>query len=372
MRVLYVLDRGILGGIQRHTQCLADCLKDICDIAVCIVGELGPLGMQMRADRITVYALNCRNGHDPRLFWRFEQVVQEFRPDIIHGQVLPAFCRLWVRFRHSDCPVVMSLHTPAARRRTFLGRLVGIVFGCKVMYYLPVSQATWDGFRRLHPEAKGEVFYNPIRVDGEASCHDGAIGVLGRLAKQKDWGSFVETVKRVVSKVGRAADVKGGPSFKDVVLKVRQIEAWGVGVSEEEAVAMFGDDARHIKWQGTQNNGREWIRKMGLFVLTSLHEEMPTVVLECFAEKTPICGFIPKGGMREVLSYSTGALREVFIEERDCDKLAEIVLKVLNDDDLRQRIIEDGWHIVSNYFDAEKNCRDRLMEIYSRLVDNSL
>ena len=353
MRVLYVLDRGILGGIQRHTQCLANCLKDVCDVAVCIVGDRGPLYDQMLADGVCVYALDCRNGHDWKLFGRFERILKEFKPDIIHAQVLPAFCRLWLRLRHPEIPIIVSLHTPAPSRRTTLDCLLGFVFGCKVAYYLPVSQATWDGFRRLHPEAKGEVFYNPVKIWNRE-----------RGPESRKLSNFV------VGMVGRNADQKDWPSFRDVVSKVEGIESWGVGVTLEEAREMFGDDARSVQWKGPQKNGREWIGRMGLFILTSKWEEMPTVVLECFAERTPICGFIPRGGMREILSYSTGALKEVFIEERDCDKLADIVLKILNNDDLRRRIVEDGWQIVSNHFDVERSCRGRLMEIYSMMLTN--
>jgi hypothetical protein len=48
--------------------------------------------------------------------------------------------------------------------------------------------------------------------------------------------------------------------------------------------------------------------------------------------------------------------------------LAAIALKLLKDDDLRQRVIEDGWRIVTNHFDAVKNCRGQLLEIYRRFL----
>jgi glycosyltransferase involved in cell wall biosynthesis len=172
---------------------------------------------------------------------------------------------------------------------------------------------------------------------------------------------------KVIGMVGRNAEVKDWPSFCSLALKLPQVEAWGVGVTAEEAKEL-GDDASYVQWKGFQPNGRELISKLDLFVLTSKHEQLPTVVLECFVNKTPICGFIPRGGMSDILSFSNGALREVFIEERDTDKLAAIVLKILNDDELRKRIVEDGWQIVTNHFDAVKNCRGQLLEIYRRFA----
>ena len=131
----------------------------------------------------------------------------------------------------------------------------------------------------------------------------------------------------------------------------------------------FGDLARCIQWKGPQPNGRSWISKMDVFVLTSKHEEMPTVVLEAFAERTAICGFIPEGGMEEILSYSTGPLKEVFIKDRDTNRLAEIVLSLVNDEAKRNAVIEDGWQILQNHFDADRLVKGRLVEVYRMVIN---
>ena len=111
-------------------------------------------------------------------------------------------------------------------------------------------------------------------------------------------------------------------------------------------------------------DGREAIAKMDLFVMTSKHEELPTTVLECFALGTPVCGFIPVGGMSDILKLSGGPLREVFIAERSCERLSDIVMDLLAHPEKRQALIEDGRRILEDHFDAEKNCRDRLMGVY--------
>ncbi|MBQ4385138.1 MAG: glycosyltransferase family 4 protein [Kiritimatiellae bacterium] len=177
----------------------------------------------------------------------------------------------------------------------------------------------------------------------------------------------MKVCNKVIGMVGRGDPAKGWSDLAVVAQRAR-LRCLGVGVTEDEAISKFGDSARAIEWEGPQPNGREWIRKMDLFVLTSKHEEMPTVVLECFAEKTPICGFIPEGGMNEILSFSNGPLKEVFIKERDTSRLAEIVISLMNDEARRKAIVEDGWQILVNHFDAEKNCKGQLMDIYRRVV----
>ena len=182
----------------------------------------------------------------------------------------------------------------------------------------------------------------------------------------------MEVCNKIIGMVGRSADVKDWPAFnqtaESAARRTPSVSFWGVGVSQSEAEAKFGDAAKVVDWQGPQPNGREWIRKMDVFVLTSKHEEMPTVVLEAFAERTAICGFIPVGGMGEILEYSQGPLKDVFIQERDTERLAEIVISLLKDEAKRKAVIEDGWQILVNHFDAEKTCKGQLMDIYRRLL----
>jgi len=351
MRILYIIDRGILGGIQRHVQCLANCLCKEHEVAICIVGDLGPLGEQLQNEGLRLFALHGRNGHDFAILPRFEKMIREFRPDVIHGHVMPILGSFWLRFFHREIPFVISLHTcPSKPNPMSPAYLLGPLLR-KPDYLLPVSRSTWEACLRWHPKSVGEVFYNPVIVDetdvarkAVEACH--VVGMVGRGDPAKGWAEFSKIAGTFV---GRA-------------------EVWGVGVSEAEAQAMLGATADRVKWMGLRQNGREWIAKMDLFLMTSRHEEMPTVVLECFAERTPICGFVPDGGTSEILEYSNGPLREAFIEERDCKKLAEIAHRILDDADFRNALIEDGWRVVNEKFNAMRNCRGRLIDIYENVV----
>ena len=118
-----------------------------------------------------------------------------------------------------------------------------------------------------------------------------------------------------------------------------------------------------------------WGRRYGCRLLgsglTTCQQQLPTTVLECFLMRTAICGFIPAGGFSDILALSNGALREVFIEDRDCKKLAEVVMRVLNDSDLRRRLVEDGWQIVTQHFAAEKIVPEQLVPIYRKVCGHA-
>ena len=343
MKVLMLGEWGH-GGIQSHVRCLLKVLKSIQadsrDFSVYCIGE----------DESYVGA---KNGHDIRKFFQIRKVMKNFKPDVVHIQKFSFMMCVYLKF-FTRCPRIFSIHTPSRGKENFKTKIQHwLLSPC---YYLPVSIQTWKGFCLYHPNARGEVFYNPLNInlrvrDLKSNCitRSPIVGLVGRYAEEKDWLSFA----KVTSIISQQMD---------------SVEFWGIGVTKEEARVKLGELASHIDWKGFQKNGREWIGMMDIFILTSIREELPTVVLEAFAERTAICGFIPEGGMEEILSHSTGPLKEVFIKERNISRLVEIVQELIHNESKRCAVIEDGWQIVTKFFDADKNCRSDLIDIYRRVV----
>ena len=321
MKILYISDRQD-GGILRHVKCLRECLPQEVDTY-----EIGHGGDEVFAGH---------NGHDLRELVQIRRVIKNFRPDIIHFHIPVLLMALYVRL-FTDIPIVRSWHTPTTGKEGLKRKFMRWLFG-KRCYYLPVSKQTWMGLRKWAPSLMGEVFFNPLnlanyhletskdRCDGEKPV----VGMVGRNADQKDWPSFHKVEAIVKAKMPNVDFVNGG----------------------EKAPC----------------NGLAEIKRMDVFVMTSKHEELPTTLLECFAMKTAVCGFIPMGGVGDILAFSKGPLREVFIKERDTSRLAEIVMSVLNDADKRSAIIEDGWQILVNNFDAQENCKGQLMDVYRECI----
>lgn len=349
MKVLYIVNEALMGGLQRHVLCLMQSLRGVADTAVVFNVESDASVIRMFEDEgLRVYRLKGRSGHDWRIVGRFCRVLEDFRPDVIHAHVMPILVMVALRFGlKGRASVIESLHMPTGRG-SFLGRIIDCVRGRLVDYWLPVSGATWEGFQRWHPEARGEVFFNPIRL----GIGDQGLGI-GELNNQ----TIRQSSNFVVGMVGRNVDEKDWSAFHRVekMVKVK-------GVGERWNVEFLNAGEKGVC------NGQEAIAKMDLFVMTSKSEELPTTMLECFALGTPICGFIPAGGVREVLDFSAGSVREAFIEGRDCGKLADLVVELLGDVDRRRRIAEDGRRIVEEHFDAVKNCRGPLMDIYRKVT----
>ena len=350
MKVLYVINTGLVGGLQRHVLCLMETLKGIAETAVVINTEIEPQVVDMFvAKGLKVYRLNGKSGHDWRIVKRFRKVLQAFRPDIIHAHGLPIFCLFYLCIFHRNIPVFHSLHTPPQKpswRNWFMWKLLE----WRVLYWLPVSSSTWERFQKLHPKVKGEVFFNPVRIVNRGYEGRGGFNRVEHVDHVERGGgksmSCVEHVDglrgngfkgrhAVVGMVGRNADQKDWPSFH----KVERL------VKERMPDLMFlnaGED--------TVCDGRAAIAQMDLFIMTSKHEQLPTTVLECFALGTPICGFLPDGGTKDILAFSNGAVRDAFINGRDCSELARLVEALILDGARRRNMAEDGWNILVNHF----------------------
>ena len=574
LRVLYVINTGLLGGLQAHVKCLMQSLADVAETAVVINTEIDPKVVSLFEDAgLKLYRLRGTSGHDWRVVGRFKKVLEDFKPDVVHAHGLPFLVAVWMWWQRLvsattrgrvgyGVPVIHSLHTLPQKPKG-IGRLEWFVLDRLVDYYLPVSTFTRENFTKYHPRARGEVFFNPLRlsdfpprnraIEQSEQSNNFTVGMVGRNADVKDWPSFHKVEEIVKEKLwagvggerstAQFVNLEPGDTFDRIEQYLRQrisetfenrtlgisasigskrnanelakhlaagespeahkFAAKNIGALFERGVVGFShldkkalptqrwitrfvrvvssfdfagerflatltlkaesSDGRlyaveaveikqDVKLRSTPRgamskdlnsapilnltsqlrkriayyvgdvnrthpaflgrsepfsiarvadmisektigahpplfasvssprlsflnagekevcNGREAIDKMDLFVMTSKHEQLPTTVLECFAIGTPICGFIPVGGTTDILGFSKGPVREAFIAERSCEKLADIVLDLMAHPEKRQALAEDGRQILENHFDAEKNCCGRLMEIYREHV----
>lgn len=103
------------------------------------------------------------SGHDWREWFQIRRVIKRFKPDVTHFHTNPLFMELYVKlfFRGR---VVCSIHTPSVSKHPeFSRRLVN--WAAEPCYWLPVSDENWRSFKACYPKAKGEVFYNSIRIN---------------------------------------------------------------------------------------------------------------------------------------------------------------------------------------------------------------
>ena len=143
--------------------------------------------------------------------------------------------------------------------------------------------------------------------------------------------------------------VKAASIVKDKLPDVRFILCGGRRKEIAETVADWGIE-EHVEIKGFVS-GREKsdiFKRADLFVLPSLSEGLPVVILEALSSGLPIIA-TPVGGIPDVFKeYQNG----LFIEPGDHKALAENIIFLLENDDVRERIRENNRKKALDEFDT--------------------
>lgn len=171
--------------------------------------------------------------------------------------------------------------------------------------------------------------------------------------------------------VGRLIECKGIPflieSFKMILSSGIQAKLYLVGSGEEENrlrdlvyCQELGED---VIFLGYSSDPLAIIKRMDLLILPSKEEGLGRVLLEAMDIGIPVIG-TEVGGIPEVIDNEVNGL---LVPYGDKFALKEAILRVLNDEVLRQNIINAGFHTLQSKFNEE--CYSKKLEnVYSNFA----
>lgn len=170
---------------------------------------------------------------------------------------------------------------------------------------------------------------------------------LGRLCKEKGIGELLSCVPKLVDKV---------PDF--------HLYLGGIW-EDKELREIAQSDKEHITWLGwvSGEDKKSWLAKCRMLVLPSYFEGQSVSLLEAMAY---YCGIVASdtGGIPQMIRQEeTGLL----VPPKDAEALAEGLLKLLQDDELCQRLGDGARNKVEKEFGIEENMR-KLIGIYESLL----
>ena len=200
--------------------------------------------------------------------------------------------------------------------------------------------------------------YNAIALDNAfypagsapATRPDGrqVIGVVGRLMPQKGHTYLIRALPKVLE-------------------TIPNMECWVIGDGElrqilEEEAKQLGV-AENIIFMGKRANVADLMRSMDLFVLPSLWEGLPTVVMEAMACGTPVLA-TNISGTREMIQHGvTGWLAP----PENPQMLANEIISALGDADARARVANTALNFVERF--SIRTVSEQYQELYLRLLE---
>ncbi len=195
-----------------------------------------------------------------------------------------------------------------------------------------ISQAAVDSLKRRWSTrfARKQVLLirNGIRIEANPSIEMNAnptialptgkfiVGSIGRFTKQKGFIYLIDAMPRIIEELPDVFLVLIGDGELRADLTRRVIE---LGIEDK------------VLFAGQRNDVTPILGRMDLFVLPSLWEGLPTVVLESIACGVPVVATDIPGTRELIQNGSTGWL----VRPKNSQELAEVIVKALQNPDLR-------------------------------------
>jgi glycosyltransferase involved in cell wall biosynthesis len=108
-----------------------------------------------------------------------------------------------------------------------------------------------------------------------------------------------------------------------------------------------------IDFLGYKNNAIEYIKASDLFVLPSLYEGLPNVIIEAMIVGTPVVAS-NVSGIPELIEHDVNGL---LVPPGDWKEIKTAIMKLLDDQDLRERYITESRKR-AEYFNIDRMARD--------------
>ena len=324
---------------------------------------------------------------DYKSYFKIRKLIREFKPDIVHTHAAKAGAVGRLAAAHEGVPVIVhtfhghifhSYFSPA-RTRIFLE--IERYLATRTTKIVTLSETQKNELCNIYKVAPAEKFeIIPLGFDLEkfesgqeekrqkfrheynVDDNEIAIGIVGRLVPIKNHKLFLKALSIVASKT------------------TKPIRAFIIGDGEErsniEALALqlglaFNNNDRSQKKILTFTS---WIKDidvsnagMDIIALTSSNEGTPVSLIEAQASGKPIVSTLI-GGIDDIVIQNKTALLSAINDEH---ALAENLLKLIEDDELRRSFSISGADFVRNKFSYHRLCTD-MARLYNSLLHSSI
>jgi glycosyltransferase involved in cell wall biosynthesis len=353
-----------IGGAERQAMLLAKGLRrrGWRVSVVALSGSGGAAAEELRSVGVAFISLEMRKGlADPRGWIRFHRWLRRERPDVLHAHLPHA---AWLaRWSRLAAPVPVVIDTLHSSHTGSLGRRAGYRCSMRLTDHVTtVSHAAASAHL-----AAGMVGGNNLTVLGNGIELDAwAPDAQTRRAARRELGLGDEFLWLAVGRLDR---VKDYPALLNALAGLpapARLLIAGAGPLHAELVqlaARLGLEQR-ARFLGFQPKVQRWMRAADGFVLSSLREGLPMVLLEAGACGVPVVA-TDVGGTREaVVDGLTGWLAPAC----DVDALAQAMANLMRTPiEERRAMGERARKMVRERFGLE-SVLDRWEQLYAELL----
>ncbi len=346
------------GGLQKLVVDISKNLdKSRYQVSVCVLREGGPLEEELLKEDIKIIKLPpANNGIDYLSFWKLFKIFREERPNIIHTHNTQPFVEGGIAAILAKTPV--HVHTDHGRqfpdkRRYMFAEWVFSHFANQMVAVSENLKKDISKYESISPD-KIKVILNGIdgnkyknKIDKNKkrqelnidNRYNPILGFVGRLSSEKGLTYLIKAMKNLVKE------------FPNILLLI----VGDGGLLEEltqEAKALGLEN--NIRFLGPRPDINEILGILDVFVLPSLREGLPLVLLEAAAASLPIIA-TEVGGNKQVV---TDGINGFIVKPGDVISLYNAIKQLIIDEGMRKEFGCKSFDLFINNFTIDKMIKE--------------
>lgn len=324
---------------------------------------------------------------DKIAYQKLKKIIQDFNPDIVHTHASKA--GTLGRMAASKCKVPVVVHTFHGHVfHSYFGKTKTLVFknierylARKSTAIIAISDIQKQELSSEHKICKSsKIKVIPLGFDLSRfqenleekrisfrkkyllADDEIAIGIIGRLVPIKNHRFFIDAVHQLIKKTNKKVRVFiiGDGEEKDNLLNYcSQLDVDFIEFTKEQgkATITFTSWIKEIDWA---NAG------LDIIALSSLNEGTPVSLIEAQASNKPIVTTNVGGVENVVLTNQTAFI----VSPNDLSEFYNALLKLVEDDELRLKMGQEGWNHVREKFHYTRLVND-MQKLYVSLLNNT-
>lgn len=360
-KILYIIENTSFGGGERaFAQVINGLDKEKYEVYVACGNN--ELFIEKIKNKTKVFTLNLSNRFNPTIISKLTKIMKTEKIQIIHSQGARADFFARISAKLSKVPLVISTIAMPVEgfNVNWMKKTIYIAldrFTEKFVHkFIVVSEVLRERLIKIHKIAPEKVIvipngveieeYNPDRIDSfkirnELSLDNNTciIGAIGRLVWQKGLEYFIESAKFVLEVFSNA---------KFLIVGEGELK------NKLENLAKQLKLDNNILFLGFRKDISEILGNLDIFVLPSIREGMPIIILEAMAMAKPIVASNIEGVREQIINDKTGVL----VPAKNPKALAEAIISLIKDKEKAKNIGNNAREIVKEKFIVEKMVKE--------------
>jgi len=346
MKILFLTTSARIGGAEKNLLLLVRNLKDY-DVLVLTLKNDGLLVEELKKANIKTFSLDIKNKWQFFKIFRLNKIIKNFQPDVLQTFLFYDNVLGRVLGKISKVPFVISgqrnVETERSFWRNFLDKITTELCNLIVANSKAGKKILIE--REKVPEEKIRVIYNGIDLKNleflpkkEAKNKLGIpddryiIGCIAKLEKQKGLEYLIEAAH-----------------ILDVRCKMLDVRWIIIGEGKErpklEALIKKYNLENRVSLLGYLPDAIDYLKAFDVFVLPSLWEGMPNVLLEAMAAEIPIVA-TDVGGVSEIIENKTQGL---IIEPKNASELSTAIKTLVENKEMATKMVLAAKKKINNF-----------------------